>query len=38
VISIDVQSVADQTRALPTRFELRGSYPLQPPLPDDADP
>jgi predicted pyridoxine 5'-phosphate oxidase superfamily flavin-nucleotide-binding protein len=33
VIAIDVQTVADQVRALPIRFELREAYPLAPPLP-----
>jgi predicted pyridoxine 5'-phosphate oxidase superfamily flavin-nucleotide-binding protein len=35
VISIEVQAVADQVRALPIRFELRQAYPLQPPLPGE---
>jgi uncharacterized protein len=35
VVSIAVEAVADQVRALPIRFELREAYPLQPPLPEN---
>jgi uncharacterized protein len=35
VVSIAVEAVQDQVRALPIRFELREAYPLQPPLPCD---
>jgi hypothetical protein len=36
VVSIVVEAVQDQVRALPIRFEPREPYPQQPPLPGDA--
>lgn len=34
VLTIEVEAVAQQARALPIRFELREPYPLAPPLPE----
>jgi hypothetical protein len=34
-VSIAVEAVQDQVRALPIQFEPREPYPQQPPLPDD---
>jgi hypothetical protein len=35
VVSIEVEAVVEQARALPIRFETTEPYPMQPPVPDD---